>query len=254
VKIDMSVPNSSTDYYEVLQVSPSASPEVIEAAYRGLMRKYGEDPNPAVRELRRHVEAAFAVLSDAQKRSAYDAARNGAGESPAPPAEPGLYSFRPATVVECPRDPGVETALRCSRCERPICPRCLIQSPVGARCRDCARMVKSPVYTLSSASIARAAGASMIGGVVMGLIWGLVLLPFTFGFFSIFLGAGLGYAFTRALEVATGRKRGPVVVSFAIAGICVAWGMTLLFIPMRVALYGLVAAGIAAYLAYQNLR
>lgn len=88
----------------------------------------------------------------------------------------------------------------------------------------------------------------------MGLIWGLVLLPFTFGFFSIFLGAGLGYAFTRALELATGRKRGPVVVAFAIAGICVAWGMTLLFIPMRVALYGLVAAGIAAYLAYQNLR
>lgn len=94
----------------------------------------------------------------------------------------------------------------------------------------------------------------MVGGVVMGLIWGLVLLPFTFGFFSIFLGVGLSYAFTRALEFATGMKRGPVVVGFAILGIGIAWGMTLLFIPLRVALYGLVAAGIAAYLAYQNLK
>lgn len=250
----MSAPNSSTDYYEVLQVSPAASPEVIEAAYRGLMRKYGGDPDPAVRELRQHVETAFAVLSHEERRAAYDAARNGAPAPPARPAEPEPYTFRPATVVECPRDPGVQTALRCSRCENPICPKCLIQSPVGARCRDCARVVKSPIYTLSNGGIARAAVASLVGGVVMGLIWGLVLLPFTFGFFSIFLGAGLGYAFTRALELATGRKRGPIVVSFAIAGICVAWGMTLLFIPMRLAFYGLVAAGIAAYMAYQNLR
>jgi hypothetical protein len=250
----MSAPNSSTDYYEVLQVSPSASPEVIDAAYRGLMRKYGDDPDPAVRELRRHVEAAFEVLSNEGRRAEYDAARRGAPSAPVPPAEPEPYTFRPATVVECPRDPGVETALRCSRCENPICPKCLIQSPVGARCRDCARIVRSPIYTLSNGGIARAAVASLVGGVVMGLIWGLVLLPFTFGFFSIFLGAGLGYAFTRALEVATGRKRGPVVVSFAIAGIGVAWGMTLLFVPLRLAFYGLVAAGIAAYLAYQNLR
>lgn len=250
----MSVNRLPTDHYATLQVSPEASPEVIEAAYHGLMRKYGNDPDPSVRELRRHVEAAFEVLSDAGRRAAYDASRNGAVGVPVRPAEPEPYVFKPATVVECPRDPGVETALRCSRCENPICPKCLIQSPVGARCRDCARIVKSPIYTLSGVGIARAAVASVVGGVVMGLIWGLVLLPFTFGFFAIFVGVGLSYAFTRALEFATGRKRGPIVVAFAIGGIGIAWGMTLLFIPLRMALYGLVAAGIAAYLAYQNLR
>ncbi|HQW51257.1 MAG TPA: hypothetical protein PL082_04315, partial [Tepidiformaceae bacterium] len=194
------------------------------------------------------------VLANADRRAAYDASRNASVAALARPAEPEPYTFKPATVVECPRDPGVETALRCSRCENPICPKCLIQSPVGARCRDCARIVKSPIYTLSGGGIARAALASVVGGVVMGLIWGLVLLPFTFGFFAIFVGVGLSYAFTRALEFATGRKRGPIVVGFAIGGIGIAWGMTLLFIPLRMALYGLVAAGIAAYLAYQNLR
>lgn len=87
----------------------------------------------------------------------------------------------------------------------------------------------------------------------MGLAWGLILLPFTFGFFAIFVGAGLGYAFTRVLEVATGRKRGPAVVAFAIAGILIAWGVMALLVP-QVWLYGVLPAGIGAYLAYMNLR
>jgi hypothetical protein len=100
----------------------------------------------------------------------------------------------------------------------------------------------------------RAATAAVVGGVIMGLIWGFVLLPFTVTFFSIFIGAGLGYAFTRALDLATGRKRGPAVVTFALVGIGIAWSMQFLFVDPRFAMYGLVAAGIGAYFAYQNLR
>ena len=157
-------------------------------------------------------------------------------------------------VVECPRDPGVETALRCSRCETPICPYCLIHSPVGARCKDCARVVKSPIYTLTPAQAARAAGASIVGGLIMGLIWGLVLLPFTFSLFAIFVGVGLGYAFTRILEFATGSKRGPTVITFAVVGMLISWGVLVLFIGLAVAMPALVAVGIGTYFAYQNLR
>jgi len=248
----MSAPNISTDYYEVLEVSPSASPEVIEAAYKGLMRKYGDDPDPAVRERRQIVEAAFAVLGNAGRRAEYDDARN--GFKPAPPPETPLR-LGGATVVQCPRHPEVQTALRCSRCETPICPRCLVQTPVGARCKDCARIGKNPIYTLSAGNAAKAAAASIVGGVVMGVIWGLVLLPFSFGFLSIFVGAGLGWVFTRLLEVVTRRKRGPHMVAFAMMGIGIAWVMQpLFFVPLGVALYGLVAAGVACYFAYQSLR
>ncbi len=237
----MSAPNISTDYYEVLEVSPSASPEVIEAAYKGLMRKYGDDPDPAIRERRQIVEAAFAVLGNAGRRGGDGDARNGLEPGP-PPGTP-------------PRHPEVQTALRCSRCETPICPRCLVQTPVGARCKDCARIGKNPIYTLSAGNAAKAAAASIVGGVVMGVIWGLVLLPFSFGFLSIFVGAGLGWAFTRLLEVVTRRKRGPYMVAFAMMGIGIAWVMQpLFFVPLGVALYGLVAAGVACYFAYQSLR
>lgn len=249
---------SVDDFYETLQVAPSAAPEVVEAAYQGLSKKYGADPDPAVREKRRGLDQAYAVLSNPERRAQYDGSR-GMKSAPlavsASPQQPGeTPTTWPKGVVSCTRDPGVQTALRCSRCEKPICPKCLIQTPVGARCRDCARIAKSPVYTMTNGVMARAATASVVGGVVMGLIWGFILLPFSVGFFSIFVGAGLGYAFTRMMELATGRKRGPMVVGFAIFGIAIAWSMQLLFVDPRVALYGLVAAGVAIYFAYQNLR
>lgn len=250
-------PTSLPDLYEVLQVSRIAEPEVIAAAYERLSKKYREDPSPEVRERRRLLDRAYAVLSDRRKRADYDLAQRQNGVvlrtqevSDAPPAQAPISRG----VVACPRDPTVETALRCSRCESPICPKCLVQTPVGARCRDCARISRSPVYSLSRAQVVRAAAASLIGGVVMGLIWGLVLLPFSVGFFSIFLGAGLGYVFTRALDFATNRKRGPIVVSFAVCGILIAWGIQFMFVDPRIAMYGLVAAGVGIYFAYQNLR
>jgi hypothetical protein len=243
-------PAIGEDLYEVLEVSPKASAEVIEAAYRSLLARYAADPDPAVRERRQEVEAAWEVLGNARRRAEYDARRasaEGGAVAPAVEAPP------PGTVVTCARDPGVETALRCSRCGTPICPRCLLQTPVGARCRDCARIARNPIYTLKGRGLARAAAASLIGGVVMGIVWGLLLLPFTFGFFAIFVGLGLGFAFTQVLEFATGRKRGPAVVSFAIAGIMIAWAVMAVIVP-QVWLYGLLPAGIAAYLAYLNLR
>jgi DnaJ domain len=245
--------NDSTiteDLYEVLQVSASADPEVIAAAHDRLSRKYGSDLLPEIREKRRALDAAYAVLSNAARRAEYDGSRGIARPASAPPP----VAAPSRGVVACPRDPGMQTALRCSRCEMPICPKCLVQTPVGARCRDCARIAHSPIYTLSAMHIVRAGSAALIGGVVMGLIWGFILLPFSVGFFSIFLGAGLGYVFTRAMEFATGRKRGPVVVAFAIGGILIAWSMQFLFVPPRVALYGIVAVGVAIYFAYQNLR
>lgn len=157
-------------------------------------------------------------------------------------------------TVECARHAGVETALRCSRCEAPICPSCLIQSPVGARCPDCARVVRAPMYMLSASHLARAGLAAVAGGLVMGLLWRLILLPFTQGFFALLVGVGLGYAFTRLLEFATGGKRGPGVVGFAAGGIVLAWAVLVGLGGTAFALWGLVAAGIGVWFAYQNLR
>jgi hypothetical protein len=156
-------------------------------------------------------------------------------------------------AVLCPVD-NVETGLRCGRCDTPICPRCMVMSPVGARCKTCAPMRRAPMYEVRASHLVRAGGAALVGGIAMGLIWGFIGAAFSFGFFLIFLGAGLGYAFTRMMEFATRGKRGPLIIGFAIAGIAIAWGMQFLFVPAPIARMQIVAAGIAAYMAYMNLR
>ena len=70
------------DLYEELEVSTNASPEVIQAAYRRLARKYHPDSSSepdATRMVR--LNAAFETLSRAEQRRAYDsrvASRNAA--------------------------------------------------------------------------------------------------------------------------------------------------------------------------------
>ena len=61
------------DYYEILQVHPSAEPEVIEAAYRKLAQKYHPDVsnNPVAAERMKKINIAHDVLGDAEQRKKY---------------------------------------------------------------------------------------------------------------------------------------------------------------------------------------
>ena len=65
------------DFYEVLQVQPSAEPEVITGAYNKLARKYHPDVNKSPDATRRMqlINAAYEVLGDAAKRAEYDRQR-----------------------------------------------------------------------------------------------------------------------------------------------------------------------------------
>ena len=63
------------DYYEVLGISKGAGEAEIKKAYRSLAKKYHPDMNPGDAEAEakfKEVNEAYAVLSDAEKRSQYD--------------------------------------------------------------------------------------------------------------------------------------------------------------------------------------
>ncbi len=76
------------DYYEVLGIQRGASQDEIKSAFRQLARKYHPDVNkePDAEERFKEINEAFAVLSDTEKRAAYDryghAGLNGVGGAP----------------------------------------------------------------------------------------------------------------------------------------------------------------------------
>lgn len=128
----------------------------------------------------------------------------------------------------CARHPNVETNLRCGRCNDLICPRCLVQTPVGARCPDCARVKLNPAFDVSGAtlmlSILGAVAAATFAWLVYLLIVGWVGF---LGFVLWIVGPlAIGYGVAEATYRASGYRRNPrlqwiaggaVVIGFAVA-------------------------------------
>jgi curved DNA-binding protein CbpA len=91
-------PLSEQDHYETLEVSPEATPEEIERAYRLARATYADDSLAGysvfgqgdAAAIRERIETAYRVLSDREARRAYDSYLNGgtqaaeAGAAPDP--------------------------------------------------------------------------------------------------------------------------------------------------------------------------
>ncbi len=66
------------NYYDILQVNKNASPEIIEKAYKTLAKKYHPDLQPEENkkkseEILKEINEAYEILSDSEKKQAYDA-------------------------------------------------------------------------------------------------------------------------------------------------------------------------------------
>jgi hypothetical protein len=161
----------------------------------------------------------------------------------------------------CARHPQVVTYLRCGRCDTPICPRCLIQTPVGARCRDCANVTRLPTFDVSPAYFARGLGAAAVAGVLVGWVWSLVTAGVGLGLFiGIFIGMGIGWAISEIVSIATNRKRGLALQICVIAGVVIAFFVQEVFVDVpglfesQVRTTQIIIAGIAAFFGASRIR
>lgn len=119
-------------------------------------------------------------------------------------------------ILYCANHPSVETLLRCNKCGKPICTRCGIRTPVGIRCRECARLRRPPSYSLAPWHFLLAGLVALPASFVAGLIMQQVGI-----FFAFFLGAAVGGVIAEIVYRATGGKRGrwlALVVSICIVG------------------------------------
>jgi hypothetical protein len=104
--------------------------------------------------------------------------------------------------VRCSYHPSVMTRLRCSRCGKPICPRCGVRTPVGLRCPECAGVRGLPTYRTDSTSLAKAAGLGLAVAVAIGVLWGYIPR------WNFYLALTLGFAVAEVMARAAGSKRG----------------------------------------------
>jgi molecular chaperone DnaJ len=96
-------PAVTKDYYQILGIPDTASPDDIKKAYRRLAKQYHPDANrndPNAAERFKEVGEAYAVLSDQKKREQYDRVRKmgpfagfGAGDRGPGAAQPGDPGF-----------------------------------------------------------------------------------------------------------------------------------------------------------------
>src|SRR5205807_532798 len=103
-----------------------------------------------------------------------------------------------AEVVEprpCANHPRVQTVVSCGRCDKPLCPRCMIYTPVGVRCRDCAQMRRPPQYTLTPRVYARVLPTAVALALVCGFL--LSLVPYAGFLAGIVIGLLVGAALRR---------------------------------------------------------
>jgi len=165
--------------------------------------------------------------------------------------------------MKCATHPQIETNLRCGKCGKLICPKCMVQTPVGARCRDCAKLYKLPTYRVSTKYYLRAVGTALGMAIVCGIVWGVVRGLVPFFLLNLLLAAGAGYAIGEVVSLSVNRKRGTglaaiagiaVVISYLVSilfSILLPWGFS--FGLFRI-LFDLLALALGIYIAVSRLR
>ena len=106
---------NAPDYYRVLQIPPDAPVPLIHSSYRTLVRR-ARSGSPGGDEIAR-LDAAYAVLSDPQRRAAYDVQRASQSRTEAGPA---------GTCLFCGAPHGIDRMFarddECARCASPLYP------------------------------------------------------------------------------------------------------------------------------------
>lgn len=128
--------------YEILQVDPRAEPEVVEAAFRRLARKYHPDVSPTSDSIERMKElnGAYQVLRDPSRRAEYDRAL--LEPDAAWLDDPQGFALDPEPVAQarltCRQHAAAAAVATCVSCGAGLCDRCFARFQ-PASCPTCAR-------------------------------------------------------------------------------------------------------------------
>ena len=182
--------------------------------------------------------------------------------------EPSQQTEQRPNVAHCYWHPDAETGLSCSQCLKSICPRCMVQAPVGIRCKECGKAAPMPTFDVRPTHYAKAVGVATGVAILGGIIWWaaglafLIIIPGNLpALMASLLAVPLGYVGGDLISMSVNRKRSnglawlsggavvlATVISLQLPGLLSLPGA--LFSPF----YGLLATAAGVYLAVQRVR
>ena len=141
----------------------------------------------------------------------------------------------------------------------------MVQTPVGARCPDCAKLYRLPTYQVSTKYYLRAIGTGLGMAIVCGIAWGLVMGFVGFFYLNLLLAAGAGYAIGEVVSLSVNRKRGKGLAAVAGIAVAISYFVSFLFPVVFIShaglhlglfsiLYGILALALGIFVAVTRLR
>lgn len=195
-------------YEQVLVINPN------NGEARAALERLASQADPAT------VQAIEATLAGAAARSA------------AQPLTPSLAStatrdhqhvaVETGETLVCVNHPDTETTLRCNRCGRPVCVRCVELTEVGYRCKDCIREQQNTFFTAVSTDYVVVAVVSFLLAAIAAPL--IEVLLGIFGLFlgiilAVVLGPTVGGTAATIIRRSVGRRRGRYMGIVAVVSI-----------------------------------
>ena len=164
--------------------------------------------------------------------------------------------------MKCATHPDVETNLRCGKCGKPICPKCMVQTPVGARCKDCARLQVLPTFQMNTNYYWRAIAVTVGMAFACGAAWWALRVILGMSYFNFLLAAGFAYAISEVVVRSVNRKRGKWLAVIAGTGVALSfvisvfppWGGWFWWFGIPSLVINLLAVALGVWIAVSRVR
>jgi hypothetical protein len=131
------------------------------------------------------------------------------------------------TPVYCVNHPNTETLLRCNRCGRPVCLRCVERTPVGYRCKECLHAQQAGYYTATPIDYTLAG----IIGIATSAAGGAIAIAIGYFLFEIFYAPFAGGIIAELIRVSTQKRRGRYLWLLACATVVIGGALGAVLLP-----------------------
>jgi MFS family permease len=133
--------------------------------------------------------------------------------------------------VFCVNHPKTETLLRCNKCGKPVCLKCVERTPVGYRCKECLNVQRAGYYTATLADYALTAIIGAIASIIAG---GIAVMLLNLWLIMIFYAPAAGGIIAELVRRVIQKRRGKYIpllgcAIFVVGGLVGAGALPLLW-------------------------